>query len=348
MTALHRNIPDKVPKYCDYGTFAPELMAKFHAAVGSITPEDYFDYDIRSLSPAPAQKTDAIARYVPEKLAPGEYVEWAPGNVCRYGAHKNISVVTHYALEDAETAEDILRYPMDDPLPRMEQLPEEIEALHKRGYAVIGPCGSLFEWVWGVRGLDTYLMDLLCEEEIAETLLERRCGIMCRMAQKTARSGADILRTGDDFGTEKGMMVDPALWRRFFKPRLRQVIAAAKEVNPDILAFYHSDGNIYPIVEDLIEIGVDILNPVQPECMDPALLKTLYGDRLSFWGGIGTQTTMPFGTPEEIEEVVKLRMATIGKGGGYVIAPTHLLQDEVPLENVFALYRAIEQYGSYE
>jgi hypothetical protein len=124
-------------------------------------------------------------------------------------------------------------------------------------------------------------------------------------------------------------------------------LEALRAVNPDVLAFYHSDGVIYDIIPELIEIGVDVLNPIQPECVDPVLLKQQYGDKLSFWGTIGTQTTMPFGTPEEVRETVRHMIETVGKGGGLVIAPTHLLEPEVPWENIEALVKAVRDFGTF-
>jgi uroporphyrinogen decarboxylase len=115
-----------------------------------------------------------------------------------------------------------------------------------------------------------------------------------------------------------------------------------------MLIFYHSDGNATAIVPDLIEIGVDILNPVQSECMDPGEMKRLYGDRLSFWGTIGTQTTLPFGTPDDVRREVKTRMETVGVGGGLVLAPTHMVEPDVPWENLVALVEAVHEYGVYD
>jgi uroporphyrinogen decarboxylase len=118
-------------------------------------------------------------------------------------------------------------------------------------------------------------------------------------------------------------------------------------VNPDIIVRYHSDGNPEAIIPELIEIGVDVLNPVQPECLDPAEVKRRFGDSLAFWGAMGTQTTMPFGSPEEVARVVRERIETIGAGGGLVLAPTHVLQPDVSWENILAFFDAIDRYGRY-
>lgn len=143
------------------------------------------------------------------------------------------------------------------------------------------------------------------------------------------------------------MMMSPEIWREWLKPTIKKAIKAAKDIKPDLIAYYHSDGVIYDIISELIEIGVDVLNPIQPECMNPIKVKEMYGDRLSFWGTIGTQTTMPFGSSREVEEKAKLMIETVGKSGGLVIAPTHLLEPEVPWENVVAFVNAVKKYGKY-
>jgi uroporphyrinogen decarboxylase len=137
------------------------------------------------------------------------------------------------------------------------------------------------------------------------------------------------------------------MYRRWFKEPLRRVVDAAKKANPDVLVFMHSDGDIAELIPDLIEVGIDILNPLQPECMDVNHIKSEYGGDLAFWGGVGTQTTMPFGTPEDVRECVRDRIEVIGAGGGFLIAPTHLVEPEVPWENIIAFADAVEEFGAY-
>ncbi|MCP4401333.1 MAG: hypothetical protein GY801_29045 [bacterium] len=139
------------------------------------------------------------------------------------------------------------------------------------------------------------------------------------------------------------MMFSPKLWRRMLKPRLARVIRAAKSVNPDVFIYYHSDGKIDPIVPELIEVGADVLNPAQPECLDPVEVKKKWGQDLSFWGTIGTQTTLPFGTPDEVRQVVRTRKHEIGNGGGLVLAPTHVIEPDVPYENILAFFEAANE-----
>jgi uroporphyrinogen decarboxylase len=125
------------------------------------------------------------------------------------------------------------------------------------------------------------------------------------------------------------------------------IIRACRAVNPELKIFYHSDGYIEPIIPDLIEIGVDVLNPVQPDSMDPAKLKAKYGDRLAFWGTVGTPTLWAWGTPADIRAEVRERIETVGRGGGLIISPAYDLEPEVPWQNVLAFFEAVDEYGTY-
>jgi uroporphyrinogen-III decarboxylase len=143
------------------------------------------------------------------------------------------------------------------------------------------------------------------------------------------------------------MIISPQLFREFFKPRYARLFAKWKALNPAVKIAFHSDGNIYPIIPDLIEIGLDILNPVQPKSMDPAKLKKEYGDKLTFWGTVDIQEVLPFGTAEDVANEVKLRVQTVGKGGGLILSPAHNIQCEVPLENILSFYEAAKRFGRY-
>ena len=152
-----------------------------------------------------------------------------------------------------------------------------------------------------------------------------------------------MLRIGDDVGTQIAMLMSPRMYRDWFKPRHAAVICAAREIAPDLPVSYHSDGNCWQIIPDLIEIGVTVLNPVQPECLAVAEVKRRFGDRLAFWGGIGTQTTMPFSTPGEVYRTVRETIDTLGPLG-YFPCPTHVLEPEVPWENIEAYVSAVKEY----
>ena len=155
-------------------------------------------------------------------------------------------------------------------------------------------------------------------------------------ATKLVQMGVDMIWIGDDVGGQNDMLISPQTWRRFFKPRMAEFIATLKAINPAVKIAYHSDG-ISSIISDLIDIGLDILNPIQPASMDPIVLKEKYGDRLCFWGSIDEQHTLPFGTPADVEAEVRTRFETLGRNGGLIVGPTHHVQLDTPLENFWAL-----------
>jgi uroporphyrinogen decarboxylase len=139
------------------------------------------------------------------------------------------------------------------------------------------------------------------------------------------------------------MMISPDVYRRFLKPRMAKLIRQIKSANPRTLVFYHTDGVVDPVVDDFVEIGIDILNPVQRECMDIGTLKNTYGNRLSFWGGLSVQRTLPFGSPEQVRAETREIAAAAGSGGGLCIAPGHLVERDIPLENVYAFADAVRE-----
>jgi uroporphyrinogen decarboxylase len=253
-----------------------------------------------------------------------------------------------HPLASMTRAAQIADYPLPDVSAPgcWSHLAGEVTALHRRQRASMGELAcTVFEQSWYLRGLENLLTDMVMRPEMAEVLLDRMTQLRCVQARTLAQAGVDILRLGDDVSTQRGMLMSVSMWRQWLKARLAAVISAARAVKPDILVFYHSDGDCRAIVPELIEIGVDILNPVQPECMDPAEMKRLYGDRLAFWGTMGTQTTFPFGTPDEVRRVVRERIRTVGAGGGLLLAPTHILEPDVPWENIVAFFEAIDEQG---
>jgi uroporphyrinogen decarboxylase len=159
-----------------------------------------------------------------------------------------------------------------------------------------------------------------------------------KAVREYVRAGCDIVWLGDDVGTQRGMMMSPVFWREHLKPRLRKVVQAAREEGSHhFWVAYHSDGDIRPIIDDLIEIGVQVLNPVQPECMPLDEIVERHRERLAFWGMIGTQTTMPFGTEEDVHCAIANLRTLAQDGVRIVVAPTHAIEPDVPWENLEAL-----------
>ena len=223
--------------------------------------------------------------------------------------------------------------------------PAQVEALHARGRAVCGANAcTCFEAAWYLRGMDQLLFDLHEGADLGGWLLDKICHISRRQALANCEAGVDMIQFGDDVGMQTGMMMHPDFWRQHFKPRLAATIAFVREhERRHTYIAYHSDGNITDIVDDLIEIGVEVLNPLQPECMPVRETIERFKDRLAFWGLIGTQTTMPFGTPDEVRAVVKEAYDLAAQGARIVLAPTHVLEPDVPWENIEALVQAAQQ-----
>jgi len=195
--------------------------------------------------------------------------------------------------------------------------------------------------------MEQLMMDFVLNPDFAHTLLRRVADAFCESAANVARWGCDVAAFHDDVGAQKSLQMSPAMWREFVKPNFARIIKAAREIKPDIIWFYHSDGCVTEIIEELIEIGVDVLNPIQPEVMDPAALKKQYGDRLAFNGTISIQQTLPFGTVQDVRDEVRERIETVGVGGGLLIAPSHCVQPEVPIENLLAFAQAVRDFGTY-
>jgi uroporphyrinogen decarboxylase len=194
-----------------------------------------------------------------------------------------------------------------------------------------------------IRGEEQFLMDLLLEQDIAEAVLDRISDFIINDAQKTLQAGEgnySFIEYGDDVATQKGMMISPELWRKILKPRLRLFSDMAKSFGVKLR--YHSCGAIYPIIGDLIDIGVDILNPIQALAanMDPFKIKQEFGNKICLHGGLDIQALLPKGTIQEVKVQVK-RLLDMGKNGGYILAGTHTLQNDIPTDNIAAI---IETY----
>lgn len=343
LAALRREQPEHVPFSFH---LCPELLEEFKKRTGSVDYEEYYHFDMRTFRyQATQHQNDYSAFY--DQLKPGTTIdEWGVGHEPGSVAHFTRFL---HPMKDFETPEEVYDFPVPDILAdyRWEGMKERVEACQKAGYAALFRSIQIFEPTWYLRGLDNLLCDMMVDEEMARACLDKMTEHQVQVAHRVAECGFDLIMFGDDIGTQRELMMSHELWQKWLKPGMQRAIWAAKEVNPDILAIYHSDGVIYDVIEELIEIGVDVLNPIQPECVDPKKIKEMYGDRLSFWGTIGTQTTMPFGTPKEVADVVKEMIETAGKNGGLCIAPTHLLEPEVPYENVEAFLHAVQKYGKY-
>jgi len=191
----------------------------------------------------------------------------------------------------------------------------------------------LFERAWSLRGFDALLMDLVDEPEWAAELLERITNIQVKLAQRFVALGVDGGYFGDDYGAQRSMLFSPKVWREMVKPRLARMFAVFR--NAGLPVILHSDGDISDILPDLVEIGLNCLNPVQPEVLNHKRLHRAFGSKLSFYGGISTQTVLPTGTPEEIRAAAAACVRELAPDGtGLILGPSHRMQSDIPVDNV--------------
>ena len=337
--ALTGQQPDRIPM--TLGFYAQSLP-------GIPDADEHFELDVRYAEFSPPDGQDDFLRYLrrlPKDAHVGTeaqlrtYHEWdyhpeRPGG--RLGQAGSIAELAEAVFPD-------LTHPK-----RYAGLGERVRRWHERGLAVAGSPphlgGELFETAWRMRGFEEFLIDLVERQPLAAYLLDQLTAMLVHNALILAQAGVDILLLDDDIAMPTGLIVGPALWREVFKPRLLSVLRLARETSPELLVFYHSDGDFTRLIPDLVEIGVNAINPIQPDCMDATAIKQAFGDRLALWGTVGTAAAWDFGAPEQIRCEVQHRIATLGPAG-LLLAPAYDI-DFTPLATVEAFVAAVRDYGS--
>ena len=211
--------------------------------------------------------------------------------------------------------------------------PQEIQNTEHQ-FRMVGHGFGLFERAWSLRGFENFLVDLAVNEHFAEQLLEHITEWFLQSVDLMARAPVDAIRVTDDHAGQRGMLMGAARWRRFFKPRWRRIYERIHHYGLYIVM--HMCGDTSEVVPDLIQIGLDCMESCQPECMDIYALKREYGRHIRFWGGLGAQSTLPFGTPEEVRRETQKLKSEMGKGGGYILAPAKPFCERVSPANIAA------------
>ncbi len=345
--ALNHETPDRCPMQISFTPeFAERLRAEMGLGAGSEhNPHgDGNPYDIEIALEEDMLLTSvcwANSYYGAEHEYTDEWgIRWRPVQYqTPFGVGRYTEMVGHPLADDRAIA----GYKAPDPCrPELYATAREMIQRFRNDYWIVGATvTTIFETAWALRGLDQLLVDLVAAPDLAAEILDIPFRYHLAAARKLVEMGVDMIWTGDDVGTQTGMMISPDLWRRVFKPRMAEFFSTLRSINPGIVIAYHSDGFIEPIIPDLIEIGLDVLNPIQPACMEPAAIKRTYGDRLSFWGTIDEQHTLPFGAPTDVAREVRTRIESVGRGGGLIIGPTHHVQLDTPMENFRAMVRTI-------
>lgn len=263
-----------------------------------------------------------------------------------------------HPLKEATSIQEIEDYPgwpdMSDPT-RIAHVRETAAGLAARGeYAVMATPWLLFplERAFAMQGMDTFLLNLAIYPDFARALLEKTAQLCKELMEpflEELGSNVDIIKIGDDLGTQDSLLMSPEMYREILKPIHADYISFIKE-RTDAKLFFHTDGDVVPLIDDFIEMGVDILNPIQTSAgkmADLAGLKKRFGKNIIFAGGIDTQRVLPEGSQADVRDEVKRVIGLLGEGGGYMVSSVHTIMNDVPPENVLAMVDAVEEFGHY-
>jgi len=264
--------------------------------------------------------------------------------------------ISHHPLADASLA-DVADYPFpkgDDPGRFVDLREAALRLKRETPYAVVsGISGVVYEICWYMRGLEQWFMDMLTQPEFCEAVLDKTLEFWMdwfRVFLDEVGDVVDVIMIGDDLAGQRGPLFRPDFYRRIVKPRHQQLVQYIRS-RTTAKIWYHTCGSCTEYVPDLIDNGIDILNPVQisAEDMEAAQLKSRFGDQLTFWGGaIDAQHVLPNATPDVVREHVRRNVETFKPGGGYVFNNVHNIQAKVPPENIVAMYEAAYEFGFYE
>jgi uroporphyrinogen decarboxylase len=342
LAAARRQTPDRVPRSIQTEAYVSTVVKK---KLGTEDLLAAFRGDVAGVGPNPTRLTNDYRSYFTNPAM--SWDEWGRGRI--WDSQQQYAEY-FYPLEQAESVDEILHFPwpdLDAPY-RYAGLELRVSQWQAKGYAVCGGLAeTVFEIAWQLRSMARLFDDIIHEDEKAAVLLDAITDRRVACAQAYARAGVDMIQLGDDVAMQDNLLMSRKMWRAWFGPRLKRVIDAAREIKPDVLIEYHSDGKINNLVPDLLAAGIDILNPVQPECVDHRWIKAEFGGQLSFSGGLGVQSVLPFGTPDEVRTHVRETIEALGAGGGLIIGPSHVVERDVPLDNFFAMLAAIDEFGSY-
>jgi uroporphyrinogen decarboxylase len=251
---------------------------------------------------------------------------------------KDIGVVEEYHLKERTLKN--YRFPDPKDPTRYTGLPAFIAANTDR-FRYVSIAYSLFERAWSLRGMENLMVDMLEAPEFVDELLDAIVAVQRGILEEVLKHDIDCVRLGDDWGQQKGLIFGQRLWRRFIKPRIAELYGMVKRSGKTVMI--HCCGKVQELFPELIELGLDIFNPFQPEVMDPVEMKKQFGKELTFYGGVSIQKLLPFGTPAQIRSEVRRLIDCVGPGGGFIIAPSHEMPGDIPLENLIAFVEAVQE-----
>ena len=334
MSTLQFKNPDRVPRFIWLGSKTRQILTQ-HYGVSSLDLDFRMGNDI-------LQTWLSINGEMEREVQQGsEFTdEW--GITWRREGIYN--AVCHHPLK-ALTYEEIDDYPFPSPF-KPERYAGLKELLHKYGneyFIGADVSGTLFEPAYHLRGMEDLMADMALGDEAADLILDKLTDFSTKTAIEAVRLGVDWIWLGDDLGSQRSMMLSPELWRKYFKPRMAKIIEAIHAEKPDIPIAYHSCGAMSPVIPDLIEIGINVLNPIQESAagMSHQTIKDEYGDRLTMMCGPDTQQFLIDAAPAQVRQKTVELVRTLGKNGGYIFAVSHHIQPDTPLENIEAMLEAL-------
>ncbi len=261
-----------------------------------------------------------------------------------FGSLLELGSIPHL-LKPALTTASLSNYKFPDLTTdiHFEKVPRKVIKYSDR-FRIIQLQELFFERAWNMRGMEDFMMDIILKPKFVEELLDELMNVMLRCVDKiisTYLGSIESIGWTDDYGGQNGLLISPRSWRKLFKPRLAKLCERIHQAGKYI--YFHSCGNIEAIMPDLIDIGVDIVNPIQPETMDIFKLKREYGRDICFFGGLGTQHTLVSGTPDQVTAEVEKCIKAVGKSGGLIVAPTKPITENVSFENALALIKGLTE-----
>ena len=255
----------------------------------------------------------------------------------------DVGHIVGYPLKNAETIEDLRSYPFPDINKDLaDEICRDLEEKSKDYFTMfsIGMC--YFERAWGLREMANVLMDMCDGEEMLDYILDKTLEHHLKLLDYVLDRPFDGVYLGDDWGQQTGSIMGPERWRRFIKPGMKQMFDKIKQKGKYVIV--HSCGNIVELLPDLIDMGLDVYNTVQPEVYDLRYLKREFGKDLTFYGGISTQGVLPFGTKKEVADKTKETLDIMFRDGGYILSPAHGITPDVPVENIMAIVETAKSY----
>jgi len=260
----------------------------------------------------------------------------------RNGADKDIGVIDGFIMGDPETSS--YTFPQVD-IQRLRREIENIIAARGDRFTMAGFGFSMFERAWTIMGMENLLIYMIECPDAVEAFFDRLCEFWLKIIDIALEYDLDAIHFGDDWGQQKGLIMGPAHWRRFIKPRMARLYSRVKGKGKYVSQ--HSCGDCREIFPDLVEIGLDCYQTFQPEIYPIAEMKKLYGDKITFWGGVSTQRCLPRLSASEVQKEIVHVMKIVGKNGGLIIAPTHSVPQDVPVENILAMAEVFQNQDKF-